>query len=271
MTKQSNAKGGKKPQQQQQANSSANGSPFVIIQPRKNSKNQKNPNGKGSKQRTTTPHPFTTLYSIKDRKYDIINGIVSVNRPTTTVRPANKPLINNVDSKLMEKTIGHEKTAVKAPKQIKEKLTTTTSKATTIGLLGGQIEMVDKLQQQQQQHQQATNPDIPKLFQKYEKIQQIYPEFHPYVVQQPKQAPSNGGKPSRDGSRNQFFTNTAAAGAGGGKGASIKATPLPALGMMPAGSSVYGPAVKKSSIDGAQKTRTQTSAFVSSSTKIAKG
>lgn len=331
--KQPSGKGNKKQQQQQQqqqknlaasggtGNGNNGAASFVIIQPRKNSKNQKMPNGKGGKLKQTTPHPFTTLYFNKDRKYDFVNGVMSVNRPTTTIRPANKPPANsnmnvasgsgmgnsngnnyngNGNGRPNDKTIGHEKVAIKAPKQIKEKTATATtaaaagpagSKATTIGLLAAQIEMLDTMHQPH-----TSNSNIPKLFQKYEKIQQIYPEFHPYVVQQPKQSSSNGGKPSRDGSRNQFFsTHTDGDGGGTGTGtgngaqksgyslssamssSSLSSSSLSSASLSSA--STFGSAAKKSSAvavsaaaaNGSGGQRTQNSAFVSSSTKIGKG
>lgn len=284
--KQTGGKGNRKLQQQQQKNASPNNTPFVIIQPRKNSKNQKNPNGKGPKQpqRQTTPHPFTTLYFNKDRKYDFVNGIMSVNRPTTTFRPVaaaanNKPpLTNIVDGRISnDKTVGHEKSAAKAPKQIKEKTATTkASKATTIGVLAAQIEILDAFHQQQEE-QHGVNSNIPKFFQKYEKIQQIYPEFHPYVVQQPKQTASNGGKPSRDGSRNQFFSGDDAANGGDNAGlatAFVSSSQKSSYSQSSSASSAGGAvATKKSSAstNAAQQIRTQNSAFVSSSTKIGKG
>lgn len=284
--KQPGGKGNRKQQQQQQLlqlqkNASANNAPFVIIQPRKNSKIQKNPNGKGPKQqKQTTPHPFTTLYFNKDRKYDFVNGIMSVNRPTTSMSLAaavavannKQPLTNIVDGRIGgDKAIGHEKSAAKAPKQIKEKTATTkASKASTIGALAAQIEMLDAFQQH------TANPGIPKFFQKYEKIQQIYPEFHPYVVQQPKQATSNSGKPSRDGSRNQFFSGDSPASgpsAGGSNGNFEQSSAFAG----PSQKSTYSQssaATKKSSAvanNAGQQIRTQNSAFVSSSTKIGKG
>lgn len=209
---------------------------------------------------------------------------MSVNRPVAaTVTPMtprpNKPAANNVDGKTVDRDRGlfaHEKPGIKAPKQIKEKIApTVSSKATTIGAIAAQIEMLDSLQQH------TSNPNIPKLFQKYEKIQEIYPEFHPYVVQQPKQPPSNGGKPSRDGSRNLFFTGS---GEGSGNAArkglgdlanlgtlgSLGKSPFSLSSAAISSSSLFAPASKKSSTS-SQQTRTQNSAFVSSSTKLGKG
>lgn len=69
------------------------------------------------------------------------------------------------------------------------------------------VELVDSFQF-------TSNPNIPKLFQQYEKIQEFYPEFHPYVgsaAKSPTRLPSssNGSKPSRDGSRNYMNSPSA--------------------------------------------------------------
>lgn len=228
LTKPSNGKGNRKQQQQQQqqnkAATSSNASSFIVMtSPRKNGKiNQKNQLGKNGKQRQTTPRPLTTLYFNKDRKYEFINGVMSVNRPSvqsTTVRPIKLPN-NNVDNK-SEKMV-YIKSPIKSPKQVKENVsmkttaiatalkttssatTTTTSTATL-----AHVELIDSFQY-------TSNPNIPKLFQKYEKIQEFYPEFHPYVGGQksPTRYPvgsgsgTGNGKPSRDGSKSNYFTST---------------------------------------------------------------
>lgn len=51
----------------------------------------------------------------------------------------------------------------------------------------------------------TSNPNLPKYLERYEgRIQEFYPEFHPYVV--PKAASSGAAmKPLRDGSKNTHF------------------------------------------------------------------
>lgn len=225
-------------QQQQQKSSQSNGSQSSG---RKNSKtNGKNQNGKNWKQRLTSPRPQTTA-SNKDRnKFEPMNGILFMankTTTTTTIRPI-KLSNNNVDNKDGEKTV-YIKSPVKAPKQIKEIITASSSLSTridtsneSIGITSknsangsvikspsqkittttaspfdAHVELVDSFQY-------TSNPNIPKLFQRYEKIQEFYPEFHPYVSL-PKASSSissNGGtiavKPSRDGSKYNHFSST---------------------------------------------------------------
>lgn len=226
-------------QQQQQKSSQSNGSQSSG---RKNGKtNGKNQNGKNWKQRLTSPRPQTTTTSNKDRnKYEPLNGILFINNKTTTtttttVRPI-KLSNNNVDNKDGEKTV-YIKSPVKAPKQIKEIITASSSISTRIDAsnesigtpknsangsvikspppkitttaspFDAHVELVGSFQY-------TSNPNIPKLFQRYEKIQEFYPEFHPYVSL-PKASSSisaNGGtvagKPSRDGSKYNHFSSS---------------------------------------------------------------
>lgn len=240
LSKTPNGKGNRKQQQlQQQQQKTTNTSSIINVTPsRKNgAKNNQNKNQSGSnknaKQRMTTARPLTTLYFNKDRKYEFINGIVSVNKPTSSppsssiVRP-NKVLNNNVESK-SEKMV-YLKTPIKAPKQVKENQPFTTKMTTskyTIAPAGASsktlsssslsflssattslphIDILDSFQF-------TSNPNIPKHFQQYEKIQKFYPELQPYenVSKQPTRSPSvssgGNGKPSRDGSRGNYFSN----------------------------------------------------------------
>ncbi|XP_031635656.1 furin-like protease 1 isoform X1 [Contarinia nasturtii] len=228
-------KGNRKQQQQQQhqqKSSQSNGSQSTG---RKNGKtNGKNQNGKNWKPRLTSPRPTLTTLSNKNRnKFEPMNGIAFTNKiiATTTIRPI-KLSNNNVDNKDGEKTV-YIKSPVKAPKQIKEiitvistrlddgnesistvKSTTSASVAksnvariTTASPLDAHFELVGSFQY-------TSNPNIPKLFQRYEKIQEFYPEFHPYVglpkASSSVSSSSGGGsvavKPSRDGSKHNHFT-----------------------------------------------------------------
>lgn len=241
VSKPNGGKGNRKQQQSQKPSSSSTNA----SSPRKNGKqNGKNQNGGGSKnwkQRLTTVRPTTIL--TKERKYEYINGILVVNRTpfttTTTTRPI-KLSNNNVDIKDGEKLI-YVKTPIKAPKQIKEallsssniyanathndelaagknivnptsinsdsvssaksisiKMTTTT----TLSPYDAHVELVDSFQY-------TSNPNIPKLFQRYEKIQEFYPEFHPYVSL-PKASSigtATGAKPLRDSSKNSHYSS----------------------------------------------------------------
>lgn len=214
-------KGNRKQQQQQQQKVA----PFIILTPpRKGGKtNSKNTSGKNGKQKqqqtqtTTTRAPATTLYFNNGRKYEFINGVMSVNRPnggnganvsgqssTIVATQTLKVLNNNVDSTKGDK-LPYAKVPIKAPKQVKAAVKNGET-AAEIGNVAGttelplDVEFVDSFQF-------TSNPNIPKLFQQYEKIQEFYPEFHPYVgvaAKSPTRLPSssNGSKPSRDGSKN---------------------------------------------------------------------
>lgn len=237
VTKSNNGgKGNRKQQQQQQQKSSSqsNGSQQTG---RKNGKNQSG--NKNWKQRVTSPRPLTTLLSGRDRnKFDPLNGISFTSKTTTTtVRPI-KLSNNNVDNKNVEKTV-YIKSPAKAPKQVKEivaagsinkkvdssngsavavasaaasatknspnvpVIKSSVPKITTASPFDAHVEIVASFQY-------TSNPNIPKLFQRYEKIQEFYPEFHPYVL--PKASSSGGGgsagKPSRDGSKHKDFSFT---------------------------------------------------------------
>lgn len=219
-------KGNRKQQQQQQQKVA----PFIILTPpRKGGKaNQKNASGKNAKQKqqqqqqlllqTTTRAPATTLYFNNGRKYEFINGVMSVNRPnsaasggsgqssSTIATQTLKVLNNNVDAAKGDK-LAYAKVPIKAPKQVKAAVKnggdtiggngngngSGTGTGTTV--LPSDVELVDSFQF-------TSNPNIPKLFQQYEKIQEFYPEFHPYVgVAAKSPSTSNGSKPSRDGSK----------------------------------------------------------------------
>lgn len=230
------AKGNRKMQQQQQKPIQTNAqSTSSSSGGRKNNNgkiNGKNENRKNWKQRLTSPRPFTTN---RDRKYEIINGILYMNKTlnaiTTTLRPVKIPN-NNVDSKDNEKLV-YVKAPIKAPKQIKEIVSSGSNanatinndngkdlnrikspstsilpfklkQQTTASPIDASVEFVDSFQY-------TSNPNIPKYFQRYEKIQEFYPEFHPYVL--PKaSSPVNSGsvavKPSRDGSKNNHFISS---------------------------------------------------------------
>lgn len=187
----------KKQQKQQQQGISV--SPFVSGNPRKNPKNQnKNSNKNNKNSRTTTVRPklFQTTsfgFQNKSRKYDF-NGFIA-GLKVTTVRPKSY-INNNVDPKI-EKYI-YEKAPVKAPKQVKE------NGYTTQRTTSSDTEIFDRIH--------TINPNIPKLFQKYDKIQEVYPEFHPYVgPKNPTRSPfsgSNNGKPSRENSKSLFFAES---------------------------------------------------------------
>lgn len=218
-TKSTIAKGNRKQPQKTNQTNPPNG--------RKNSKiNGKNESRKNWKQRLTTVRPYTTG---RDRKYDNINGYAFMNKTltstiTTTMRPIKLPS-NNVDPKNTDKLV-YVKAPIKAPKQIKEiaagsnkpnttivpilhapfvhetkKLNDSTPfHPTTISSFDAKVDIIDGIPY-------TSNPNFPKFFQRYEKIQEIYPEFHPYVV--PKVLSSGSAmKPSRDGSKNTHFALT---------------------------------------------------------------
>lgn len=222
VTKANGAKGNRKQQQQQQQKPSQSNASTG----RKNGKtNGKNQNGKNWKQRLTSPRPPTP----KDRtKYDPINGISIANKTTitTTVRPI-KLSNNNVDNKDGEKTV-YIKSPVKAPKQVKEIISGSNTRidigsAATIknpaSMPTTTATPLDEHVEQVASFQYTSNPNMPNLFQRYEKIQEFYPEFHPYVQNIYPKASSSvvvggvsggavAGKPSRDGSKHNHFVAT---------------------------------------------------------------
>lgn len=243
VSKPSGGKGNRKQQQSQKPASSSPSSSSSNASRKNGKQNGKNQNGGGGKnwkQRPSTARPSTV--SNKERKYEFINGILVVNKASATTTTTTRPIKlsnNNVDSKDGEKLI-YVKAPIKAPKQIKEILNSAYTNATAnddsvntknmAGLIsngGGSssksvaakttaspfdahIELVDSFQY-------TSNPNIPKLFQRYEKIQEFYPEFHPYVglpkassqIGAASSSTATGGKPSRDGSKNSHFLSTA--------------------------------------------------------------
>lgn len=167
----------------------------------KNSNNSGKTNlGKNSRTTTTTVRPFllSTLYAPeKSRNYDLSSYLASLRQ--TTARPTKMMYVNNVDT--FDKV-----PANKAPKQVKQEYATPTHPS--IALPPPDAMWVDP---------NASNPNIPILFQRYEKVQEVYPEFHPYVgpvrssTRTPYYAPAGSyssgshGKPSRE--KSLFFTD----------------------------------------------------------------
>lgn len=188
-----NGKGNRKQHQQKGVSTP----PFVLVSPRKNQKNSKNNSGKNWK-RTTTVKPMqvnqsTTPYYYIDRsrKYETFWKV-----PATTPKPLLQTN-NNVYQK-GEKFV-YDKIPIKAPKQVKENAFTTSD---------------NNFDRNEKNPLPTSNPNIPKLFQKYEKVQEIYPEFHPYDgPKYPTRGPfalsiNGNGKPSRENSKSFFFGDT---------------------------------------------------------------
>lgn len=205
-------KGNRKQQQSQHPKTAQTSPPNG----RKNGKiNGKSDARKNWKQRLTTARPHST--AAKDRKFDNGNGIAVTNRTlTTTARPVKLPG-NNVDPKNTDKLV-YVKAPIKAPKQIKEAVagssapnatiappfaygTRRSNDSTTASPYDAQFEFIDSFPY-------TSNPNLPKFLERYEgRIQEFYPEFHPYVV--PKAASSGAAmKPLRDGSKNTHFALT---------------------------------------------------------------
>lgn len=207
------AKGNRKHQQQQTMQQKFPGvslPPFTLGgsgSVRKQPKPAKNATGKaGKNSRTTTSRPFllSTLNGRENhRKYDLSGYLESLRQ--TTARPTKLVFVNNVDT--FDKV-----PANKAPKQVKQEYApiSISNPSTPVP----DAHWVDP---------NASNPNIPKLFQLYEKIQEVYPEFHPYVgpVRSSTRPPysaasysgssalatSSHGKPSRENSKSLFFTD----------------------------------------------------------------
>lgn len=241
--------------QQQKATTVMTSSTTTQQQQQQQRKNGKQKNGKGNKnnnQRTTSttsrPNYSTVLWNqfqsnsqpqqstpqqqpnnknklknqnanANNRKYESDGTMTSTgfNRITTTMRPRptsklpftknNQNLnANNNNNNYLSNTNGkfqqsysnvYEKSPGKAPKQVKENAFTTAD-----------IDFITKPTQ---------NPSISKMFGKYEKIQQIYPEFQPYketqniaaYSQQSAFSVSTNGKPSRENPKS--FSNFVAA------------------------------------------------------------
>ncbi len=189
--------GGKANRKQHQQQKGVSTAPFVLVSPRKNQKNSKNNGGKNWK-RTTTVKPTQTnqsttpyYYIDRSRKMETFWKV-----PVTTPKPLQQNN-NNVYQKV-EKFV-YDKLPIKAPKQVKENAFTTSD---------------NNFDRNENNPSPTSNPNIPKLFQKYEKVQEIYPEFHPYdgpkyATRGPFALSINGnGKPSRENSKSFFFGDT---------------------------------------------------------------
>lgn len=196
ITKQpNNNKNGRKQSQQQYGQTP---SYSVVAPPRKNNKN-KNGKNNSKKERLTTPRPnMTTLLM---RKYDYnAYSVSNSNNRGTTLRPkqTNINLAADRKDKLQPSySVLHEKLAIKAPKQVKEHPYPTTSTAATT---------------RSEVYNQSSNSRVmPNLFQKYEKIQHTYPEFHPYTGPRDSSMTvgntNTNGKPSRENSKSIFYAD----------------------------------------------------------------
>jgi hypothetical protein len=189
-------KGGRKQQQFGQTPSYS-----VLPPPRKNNKNKNGKNNK--KDRLTTPRPNMTMYWTRKYDYNAYSVGGNSNRGTT-LRPkqTNINLANGRNDKLQPSfSVLHEKSAIKAPKQVKEHpfittITTSTTPATTKADV---------------YNQSSNSRMLPNLFQKYDKIQHTYPEFHPYTgPRDSSMTVSNtntNGKPSRENSKSIFYAD----------------------------------------------------------------
>lgn len=220
--------------------------PYVIVPPtqttllpptqtsRKNGKNKKN-------QRTTTSIPsVSTLYRVgyvnisppdQSKKMSLNSYLASLKATTA------KALLNNVDT--TGDKYAYDKLPIKQPKQVKDygtpssssssTQTATTTKSTTTSAAASASNTawlnIDYWTMA------TSNPNIPELFQRYEKIQEVYPEFHPYIggKNAPTRSPpfsssffsgggaggglivggggSSNGKPSRENAKSQFFAD----------------------------------------------------------------
>lgn len=214
LTKPAAGKGNRKQQKQQPKQSGPNNSSLSSLSPstfrkigKPNQKNQSNKNGKQRQQQPTTSNrPPTTLYFNKDRKYEYINGVISVNKPSTGQSTTQRPLkVPNKNNAVKDVSMTNVKAPIKAPKQVKEIDNDPPNnnnrqlqlEPSTIEPHLEHIEFLDNFSF-------TSNPNIPKLFQQYEKIQEFYPEFHPYIgingkssTRYPQTNVGNNGKPSR--------------------------------------------------------------------------
>lgn len=302
-SKQSNIKGINRKQQKQQEQLQkgslpprTNNNTSIVFYPRKNTKILKN-NKTTKQEKQTTPHPYTIPRNMSVyRTAKIAN--TSTKRPLAILASNNnykRPSMNILDgsnsriNSNIDKIVGHAQSSVEAPKQIVMKLATS-NPSTWPPTAVFSVQTLNEIQSSHKEGQ----INIPNIFQKYEKIQQIYPEFHPYLIQQPKSLLFNHGKPSRDGSRNHFFPDDSTTGqldmiVAGGRigfddglsvafaGTSQKSTyrehqqhPGPMTMKKNTVLGARGSSIKNIG-DGDSQDRTQDSAFVLSSTKIGKG
>lgn len=206
----------------------------------KNGKNNNNVNNNGSRNTTPRPSPttvfnYTNGYKNANNKQKVVNNNVGGNANSkkldsidkvTTLRPqkpppqkpdkekvqsktnqnANDYLVGKADQKYHQSySNSYEKSSGKAPKQVKE------NKYTTAIAL---IEFITP----------TPKPSISKMFEKYTKIQQFYPELKPYrdssnnheLMSFSQQSPqftvsSGNGKPSRDNQNQKNFNEFIAA------------------------------------------------------------
>ena len=230
--------------QQQKATTVMNSSSTTQQQQRKNGKQKNGKGNKNNNQRATSttsrPNYSTVLWNqfqsnsqskqstpqqhpnnknklkiqsanANNRNFESDGTLTSTgfNRITTTMRPPrptsklpftknNQNLnANNNNNNYFSNTKYFEKSPEKAPKQMTENALTTAD-----------IDFITKPTQ---------NPSFSKMFGKYEKIQQIYPELHPYketqniaaFSQQSAFSVSSNGKPSRENPKS--FSNFDAA------------------------------------------------------------
>lgn len=214
-----NANGGKNNRKQQQQQKLQSLPPFVLHPPpRKNSnKTPKNSTGKYPKnQRSTTPRPFSmstiNMFAPLDKTQKYGLSALEASLKQNTTRP--KLMLGNNNNNNVDTTgdkYMYDKLPIKAPKQVKQENapdggytpSVTTSTTGTVILNMDYWTMP------------TSNPNIPKLFQKYEKIQEVYPEFHPYVgPKNPTRSPylasvpiSSHGKPSRENAKSLSFAD----------------------------------------------------------------
>lgn len=160
---------------------------------------RKNGKGKGGKNRTTTPKPLYTTVMLNQYSSSVkvtknkskstsvsFNRMTSTMRPRTTSKPGNKSQMNFDSGKNLLSSKGgkvqaansniYEKSPGKAPKQVKEI---------------------------------TTQSPMLKMFERYEKIQEIYPQLKPYKDNENPAyfTISNGNKPSRENSKSFGFVS----------------------------------------------------------------
>lgn len=171
----------------------------ILTTPRKNGKNSKNHSqsnaGKSNTKGNTSNRPVNSqtvgqqparnnFYRLQTSASGGQSSTGSTRQSLTTSKPknGNQQSIYNTNSGSnrgssssstykSDKSRAHEKVAVKAPKQIKDN--------NAYGVIVSSTANPTSITPQNTRYE--PNPRIPKLFQQYDKIEQIFPEFHPYT------------------------------------------------------------------------------------------
>lgn len=149
--------------------------------------------------RSSTTHRPPPLFTTKlDRKLQLqttttnsgsSNGGGGGGSVTTSTIKPKMPFNNNSikkgntnDNKFQQQSLtnSYEKIGVKAPKQVKENNNTSLLSSSSSSVVASSSSSLPSSSSSSSMGMKQTNQNIPRMFQQYEKIQQIFPEFHPW-------------------------------------------------------------------------------------------